>query len=517
MSIIHTEKQLRIIQSEMDSDYAKFKESLLSKQIQLDQIKKEITAREKKLSNTANLVKTNLDSNIDKERFIAFLKKPYTTKPLGKNKILVFVPKWVPNFEVGWLHEEKDEYYIYELNQYSAWLGDVPDELLSQINFEEGIKATVEGNRVFFDEEQKSKAYGMFKGHVTKWESDQAYIKQGHEFDIISQIIKSGYIPYQQKPVSKSDLRESESIKLRDYQKLSYDTFLQTGAIGLFYPTGAGKSFVSMKGIDSLKGNKLVIVPGITIAEQWQWYIDEYIPHCKDEVTISTYQGFKNFDSEFMLTIYDECHRLPANTFSKLSTIKTKYRIGLSASPHREDGRESLIFALTGQPVGINWQKYMSTVGRSYHPIHLYTVLNMQQKLAKLRELFNPEKKTFVFCDSIDLGKKVSQRLGIPFINGETSNRLDEIENNKAVVISRVGDMGVSVDDLERIIEIDFLFGSRQQELQRTGRLMHSQAKSTRHDIIMTDSEFSQYGKRIWALREKGFEIKIHSNGIRHT
>lgn len=36
--------------------------------------------------------------------------------------------------------------------------------------------------------------------------------------------------------------------------------------------------------------------------------------------------------------------------------IDTKYRIGLSASPYREDDRTEYIFALTGMPVGIDWQ-----------------------------------------------------------------------------------------------------------------------------------------------------------------
>ena len=48
--------------------------------------------------------------------------------------------------------------------------------------------------------------------------------------------------------------------------------------------------------------------------------------------------------------------------------------------------------------------------------------------------------------------------------------------------------LGVSVKDLQRIIEVDSLFGSRQQELQRTGRLLHAD-NPERLDIIMTEDE----------------------------
>jgi len=68
--------------------------------------------------------------------------------------------------------------------------------------------------------------------------------------------------------------------------------------------------------------------------------------------------------------------------------------------------------------------------------------------------------------------------------------------------------------DLDQIIEIDFHFGSRREELQLTGRLMHSQSKNKRHDIIMTESEFANYKKRILVLEEKGFHVKIMENGI---
>jgi DNA excision repair protein ERCC-3 len=267
---------------------------------------------------------------------------------------------------------------------------------------------------------------------------------------------------------------------------------------------------IALKCIDSLKGKKLIVVPTRTLVEQWNWYIQTYIPHCKNEIDLITYQSYRSGQSgEYVLSIFDECHKLPADTFSRLAVVNTKYRIGLSASPHREDGRERYIFALTGFPVGLNWQEYMQTVGRSYHPIYVHKVRSEAGKIAKVSELLNLKKKTLIFCDSIELGKKIANQINVPFVYGETENRLELIEKNKVLVVSRVMDLGVSIKDLNQIIEVDFLFGSRQQELQRTGRLMHSEEKDVRHDIIFTDKELEDYGKRLWALQEKGFAIKV--------
>jgi len=337
---------------------------------------------------------------------------------------------------------------------------------------------------------------------------DSARIKRGNTFDVIAGMVDNGCLPFRPRQVINSDLRDSNEIKLRDYQKSAYKKLLQTGAVGVFYPTGAGKSFIAMHSIETIKGKKALIVPTRTLADQWEYYLERYIPKFRNEVEISTYQGFKNFDDDYSLTIFDECQRLPANTFSKLSVINTKYRLGLSASPHREDKRESYIFALTGFPIGLNWQEYMEKVGKSYFPVDVISVKHASQKLKKVTELLD-DKKTIIFCDSIDFGKQISNHLKIPFVYGETNNRIEIIKSNNHVVVSRVGDLGLSIDNLQRIIEVDFLFGSRQQELQRLGRLMHSTSKDLKHYIIMTEQELSSHSKRLWALREKGFHVNI--------
>ena len=38
---------------------------------------------------------------------------------------------------------------------------------------------------------------------------------------------------------------------------------------------------------------------------------------------------------------------------------------------------------------------------------------------------------------------------------------------------------------------------------------MHSNETDVRHDIIFTEKELEDYGKRLWALQEKGFTIKV--------
>jgi len=58
------------------------------------------------------------------------------------------------------------------------------------------------------------------------------------------------------------------------------------------------------------------------------------------------------------------------------------------------------------------------------------------------------------------------------------------------------------------VIEFDFLYGSRSQELQRLGRLFHADYKGT-HCILMTVDQYIRYRKRLYGIYEKGFKVKI--------
>ena len=385
--------------------------------------------------------------------------------------MLVAVPKFVQGFQVGWLWKETDSFFLYQFDQYSAWLGEAPADLMDAIDFEKGFELKVSGNTIQFDPSQRDAIKKKLGAHLKQVDENSGVILRGHAFDVIAETIKAGCLPFAATPVLKDDLRApSGKIVLRGYQEPVKKEFLRTGAVGAFQPTGAGKSFISLYLLDIIKGRKCIIVPTRTLVDQWHNLIETHIPERKSEIRIFTYAGFRDFETEYTLTVFDECQRLPADTFSRMAVMRTKYRIGLSASPHREDGREHYIFALTGFPVGLNWREYMEAAGKSYHPIYVHVVRSAAAKMRKLSELINPKKRTFIFCDTIALGKQVSSTFGVPYIFGDTKNRIEEVGANKTVAISRVGDLGLSVKDLQRIIEIDFLFGSREQELQRTGR-----------------------------------------------
>ena len=82
------------------------------------------------------------------------------------------------------------------------------------------------------------------------------------------------------------------------------------------------------------------------------------------------------------------------------------------------------------------------------------------------------------------------------------------------MVVSRVGDEGISLPEIERVIEISWLHGSRRQELQRFTRLLHGKGSQGEGHIIMTVDEYQRDRKRLFGIMDKGFKIILHREGI---
>jgi len=480
---------------------------------------KKLDAMKADIERTQQQIRANFDTqldqfrllNVDKSLLEDFLKEPYVIIPSRRpDSWYVIAPKWL-NFAVGWLERSTKSYNIFVINRYVQWFYDIPQSLKDKLKFDKPLPLKVFDGMILTGKEHQEEAMNRYGKFVFRREGeDRLRLKKGLEFAAIAAIIDGGTLPFMPVPVKDEDLRPWEGIQLRAYQSLAWEEFVKKGAIGVFWAFGAGKSFFGIYALARAKGRKLVVVPSITLVEQWIARIKQYIPQFAPEIQVVTYHAYdKVKGQDYSLAIFDECHHLPANTFVKLSTLKVKYRMGLSASPFREDGRESYIIALTGFPVGLAWEDLIKLKDVRVPSFKIYLVKNNSAKTVLLEELLRIPVKTLIFCDSLDMGEQISKKFGIPFVFGATTDRLEILQKSFTTVVSRVGDEGVSLPDIERVIEISFLFGSRMQESQRFGRLMHSQKEEPEHVIIMTEQEYEAYGKRLNAIYERGFKVQV--------
>lgn len=474
-------------------------------------IEEEIENKRKEYNSKLKAISEQLQfSQFEEKDFGKFLNEPYAILPTGKTEEwFVVVPKFV-RMNLGWLDFSTQSYNVFKINKFANWLGDIPSDIQKRFKFKPKIPAKVFDGVVLTGEEHQNEMWDRYSDYLSRREgSDKIKIKNGQEFRLIAKLIDDGILPFIPKPVQDEDRRQPNvDFELRDYQMEAWNRFVETGAVGIYWAFSAGKTFLGMYACASINGRKAIIVPTRTLVEQWEERLRRYTK-IADEVEVFTYRAFEKMRNiEWALTVYDECHHLPANMFSKLGTLNTKYRIGLSGTPYREDGRTDYIFALTGFPVGLSWDNLIEMGVIEEPDIRLFIFKDWKQKDEKLKELLAIHKKTVVFCDSISLGNRLSKQFEIPFVYGSTRNRIDIINEADVSIVSRVGDEGLSIPDIERVIEIDFHFGSRRQEGQRMGRLFHGESKGE-HLILMTEKEYEDHSKRLYSITERGFKIEI--------
>ena len=163
-------------------------------------------------------------------------------------------------------------------------------------------------------------------------------------------------------------------FKLRNYQ---YDCILKwdRDKLGVIKsPTGSGKSVMGCYAIKKSGFKTLILVHTVDLINMWKDSLIKAFGNnfenkigifgsgksldkalsINNNIVIGTYQSAtkesnlnKIKNAGFGLILNDECHHVPADTFKTvLNGLMIPYKLGLSATPRRLDGREGDIYAL---------------------------------------------------------------------------------------------------------------------------------------------------------------------------
>jgi len=503
---------------------SKAEEALASSEQAIMELQTRIHEREQSITDAfhkamEHMGASTIDLNEVDEFVAMWEKRPYAVVPRKEGEWLLIVPR-IFKLAYGWLEKQEGAYNYFVVNRYFDLIQPVPAQIKEELDLTRPFDGIVVDNGVLSlkrpDRDDIKQVQKRYSRYVTTKPLDNRSlaVKKGQEFNLISALIRDGILPFVPRPVSKEDmLNRHAKLKLRDYQERDYKTFLKVGAVGIMYPMGMGKTMVALEAMCQIKGPKLVLVPTLTLKEQWLERIKEQTSLSEDEYQVEVYHQrlmSKVSSTKWSLVVYDEMHRIAANSWLQLATVPTKYRMNLTVTPFREDGRIDIVWALSGLPLGVDWTYFLDQ-GLIIRPkITVQIVKDMRSKFDYVQDVINEKKKTLIFCDSLELGQTLAKRHNIPFVHGGTpgNERLQIIRSNEKVVISRVGDLGISVANLKRVVEFDFLFGSRAQEMQRLGRLFHSEFKGE-HIVLMTTDEYVRHKKRLFGIYEKGFEIDI--------
>lgn len=149
-----------------------------------------------------------------------------------------------------------------------------------------------------------------------------------------------------------------------DHQTEAAAAWWRAGGRGVVVlPTGTGKTFAAMLCIEKANRPTLVVMPTLDLMRQWHADLSnrfgvevgavgggdyEYKP-----ITVTTYDSayihLERWANRYGLVIFDECHHLPGPSYSQTAVGSlAPFRLGLTATPERADGGESMFPDLIG-------------------------------------------------------------------------------------------------------------------------------------------------------------------------
>jgi superfamily II DNA or RNA helicase len=224
--------------------------------------------------------------------------------------------------------------------------------------------------------------------------------------------------------------------ELRDYQLEAVDKYLQNKISILELTTGAGKTEIAIEIIRRLGYRTLFVVDKIELLKQTKERIEKALGIEVGQIgrgvmevkpiTVATIQTLnkhcetlREYLAGVRLVIFDECHKVAADSYLKLShyLIGTEYRLGISGTAYRDDKNDMKIYAATGyivhqvkadQLISDGWlMKPKITFISNYLRDSAYTSL----ELASRGDSFNPTLNYVKYYDNFIMNNTVRNNL----------------------------------------------------------------------------------------------------------
>lgn len=161
-------------------------------------------------------------------------------------------------------------------------------------------------------------------------------------------------------------------------------------------PTAAGKTYLAQMAMQSASCSTLITVPTLDLMHQWYAQLLVTFPDAevgllgggsrdRTPILVATYDSAaihaESLGNRYALLICDECHHLPSD-FNRVIAEYTiaPYRLGLTATPDRSDGRHADLDTLLGTIVYRRTAEELAGQALAHHEIVQIRVKLSQQE-----------------------------------------------------------------------------------------------------------------------------------------
>lgn len=237
-----------------------------------------------------------------------------------------------------------------------------------------------------------------------------SYRAKAHHYGSVVRALHGSKLPYDDQARRYEELPSglTNPRTPRPFQTEALRAWLANRGQGVVVlPTGAGKSHLALMAIDSKRRATLVVVPTLDLVRQWYDLLRSAFElpvgvvgggeHQIEALTVTTYDSahlhMEHFGHRFGMVVFDECHHLPSDAYALAAAqCLAPFRLGLSATPERTDGRERELDALIGPLV---YRKDIVEMSGSY--LADYEVRTVSVELSpQEREEYEAERAIYV-------------------------------------------------------------------------------------------------------------------------
>jgi superfamily II DNA or RNA helicase len=182
------------------------------------------------------------------------------------------------------------------------------------------------------------------------------------------------------------------------HQREALAAWVAAGRMGVVVlPTGAGKTYLAQLAMQATRRSTLIVVPTLDLMHQWYAHLLAAFPdapvgllgggsHDSTPVLVATYDSAAIYaealGNKYALVVFDECHHLPSEFTRVIAEYSlAPYRLGLTATLERSDGRHTDLEALIGPEVYRTSAAALSgTVLAAHRIVHLTVKLSQQER-----------------------------------------------------------------------------------------------------------------------------------------
>jgi len=293
------------------------------------------------------------------------------------------------------------------------------------------------------------------------------------------------------------------------HQQEALAAWKQAGRCGVVVlPTAAGKTYLAQLCMEQTPRSTAIVVPTLDLMHQWYAHLLAAFPDAdigllgggsydRSDILVSTYDSAainaERLGDRYGFFIFDECHHLPTDFYRVIAEYAiAPYRLGLTATPERSDGKHGDLQVLIGDEVYRRTPEELAGDALAQHRIEQIKVSLSQEERDRYNQLIK-ERNNFLRQSKISLGSLDGWKMFVK-VSARSSNGRRAMKAHheaKAIALGTDAKMRVLSDLLaEHYPERTLIFTNDNATVYRISQdflipaITHQTPVKERHDIL---------------------------------